>query len=94
MMFLLRFCASTVVVSLLTKGGRTPDAKRSAASRHVFQIWTHCFLCMYAHRRHHSASVQRRTLANVQRLSNGAQQRLNAVQIPAAPQSAIGIVLY
>ncbi len=28
------------------------------ASRHVFQIRTHCFLCVYAHRRRHSASVR------------------------------------
>ncbi len=40
------------------KGSRTPDEKRSAASRHVFKIRTHCFLCVYAHRRRHSASVR------------------------------------
>ncbi len=39
------------------KGGRTPNEKCSAASRHVFKIRTHCFLCLYAHRRHHTASV-------------------------------------
>ncbi len=41
-----------------SKGGRTPNEKRSAASRHVFKIRTHCFLCVYAHRRRHSASVR------------------------------------
>ncbi len=33
-------------------------APRRVASRHVFQIRTHCFQCVYAHRRRHSASVR------------------------------------
>ncbi len=34
-----------------SKGGRTPNENRCIASRHVFKIRTHCFLCVYAHRK-------------------------------------------
>ncbi len=45
-------------VSESLKGGRTPNKMRSAASRHVFKIQTHCFLWVYAHLRRHSVSVR------------------------------------
>ncbi len=32
--------------------------RSAVASRHVFKIRTHCFLCVYAHRRRHSAFVR------------------------------------
>ncbi len=37
---------------------RVAHQTRSAAPRHVFKIQTNCFLCVYTHRRHHSASVR------------------------------------
>ncbi len=43
----------------LSRGSHTGcAAPRRVASRHVFQIRTHCFQCVYAHRRRHSASVR------------------------------------
>ncbi len=66
------------------KGGRTPDAKRSAASRRTMSFkFEHIVFYVCTH-----------TGGVIRVCPQRPATTQNTVQIPAAPQSAICIVLY